>query len=89
MAGYPERFAQEALGHNSKAVHRAYARHAEVTVPSLEEYQKHRSEAKVIPFPAKTASPSGETLPVGNPQIPAPTEIHAGGLPDRKWSNAG
>ncbi len=23
-AGYPERFAQEALGHNSKAVHRAY-----------------------------------------------------------------
>jgi len=24
--GYPERFAQEALGHNSKAVHRAYAR---------------------------------------------------------------
>lgn len=25
-AGYPERFAQEALGHNSKAVHRAYAR---------------------------------------------------------------
>jgi integrase len=28
-AGYPERFAQEALGHNSKAVHRAYARKAE------------------------------------------------------------
>ena len=27
-AGYPERFAQEALGHNSKAVHRAYARGA-------------------------------------------------------------
>jgi integrase len=25
-AGYPERFAQEALGHNSKAVHRAYAK---------------------------------------------------------------
>jgi integrase len=23
-AGYPERFAQEALGHNPKAVHRAY-----------------------------------------------------------------
>ena len=27
--GYPERFAQEALGHNSKAVHRAYARKAQ------------------------------------------------------------
>jgi hypothetical protein len=25
-AGYPERFAMENLGHNSKAVHRAYAR---------------------------------------------------------------
>jgi len=25
IAGYPERFAQLALGHNSKAVHRAYA----------------------------------------------------------------
>jgi integrase len=24
VAGYPERFAQEALGHSSKAVHRAY-----------------------------------------------------------------
>lgn len=28
--GFPERFAQQALGHNSKAVHRAYAKHAEV-----------------------------------------------------------
>ena len=27
-AGYPERFAQQALGHNSKAVHRAYAKNA-------------------------------------------------------------
>ena len=37
-AGYPERFAQEALGHNSKAVHRAYARKAQVELPSLGEY---------------------------------------------------
>jgi len=37
--GYPERFAQEALGHNSKAVHRAYAKKAQVRVPSLEEYE--------------------------------------------------
>lgn len=33
-AGYPERFAQLALGHGSKAVHRAYARQARVTLPS-------------------------------------------------------
>jgi integrase len=38
-AGYPERFAQEALGHNSKAVHRAYARKAQVKLPSLEEFE--------------------------------------------------
>ena len=38
--GFPERFAQQALGHNSKAVHSAYARHAEVTVPSLDDWEK-------------------------------------------------
>jgi hypothetical protein len=31
--GYPERFAQEALGHNSKAVHRSYSRKAKVRLP--------------------------------------------------------
>ncbi len=35
--GYPERFAQQALGHNSKAVHHAYSKRAEVTVPSLDD----------------------------------------------------
>lgn len=44
-AGYPERFAMENLGHNSKAVHRAYARKAQVQLPSLEEYEK-----KIIPL---------------------------------------
>jgi integrase len=38
--GYPERFAQEALGHNSKAVHRAYAKRALMTIPSLEDYEQ-------------------------------------------------
>ena len=38
--GYPEQFAQQALGHNSKAVHHAYAKHAEVTVPSLDDWEK-------------------------------------------------
>jgi len=45
IAGYPERFAQEALGHNSAAVHRAYAKKAQVTLPPLEEYEK-----KIVPF---------------------------------------
>jgi integrase len=39
-AGYPERFAQAALGHSSKAVHRSYAKLARVVCPSLEEYEK-------------------------------------------------
>ena len=37
---YPERFAQQALGHNSKAVHHASSKHAEVTVPSLDDWEK-------------------------------------------------
>src|ERR1022692_4590315 len=45
--GYPERFAQEALGHNSIAVHRAYAKKAKVKLPSLEEYER-----KIVPFSA-------------------------------------
>jgi len=44
VAGYSQRFAQMALGHNSKAIHRAYARKAQVVLPSLEEY-----EQKIVP----------------------------------------
>jgi integrase len=38
--GFPERFAQEALGHASKAVHRAYAKKAKVLIPPLDEYER-------------------------------------------------
>jgi hypothetical protein len=38
-------FAQEALGHNGKAVHRAYAKKAQMKIPSLEEYE-HRIAVK-------------------------------------------
>jgi len=48
--GYPERFAQEALGHNSKAVHRAYARKAKVITPALESYE--RTETNIVPLAA-------------------------------------
>ncbi len=41
-AGYPERFAMENLGQNSKAVHRAYSRKAQVELPSLGEYERRR-----------------------------------------------
>lgn len=38
--GYPERWAQHALGHSSKAVHRAYAKSAFVVCPPLERYEE-------------------------------------------------
>ena len=46
VAGMPERYAQQALGHSSKAFARAYSKNAKVIVPSLEEY-----EAKIVPMP--------------------------------------
>jgi len=57
-AGYPERFAQEALGHASKAVHRAYAKKAKVELPPLEDFEKkiiHLNAAKAAA--ATTAQP--------------------------------
>ncbi|MDB6094041.1 MAG: Phage integrase family protein [Verrucomicrobia bacterium] len=57
IAGYPERFAQLALGHNSKAVHRAYSRNAQVTLPPLEEYENKPPLAPVIPLPTPDHPP--------------------------------
>jgi hypothetical protein len=42
-----QRFAQEALGHNSKAVHRAYAKRALMKIPSLEKYERQATD-KII-----------------------------------------
>ncbi len=41
-AGYPERFAQVNLGHNSRAMARAYSRKAPVEMPSLSEYERQQ-----------------------------------------------
>jgi integrase len=60
VCGYPERFAQKALGHNSKAVHRAYARRSQVTVPALEDYEKEFSQRKVVPFSAPELNTTSE-----------------------------
>jgi len=53
-AGMPERYAQEALGHASKAVHRAYANGAAVAVPSIEQYESAKP-TNVIPFSSTPA----------------------------------
>jgi hypothetical protein len=39
-AHYPQRCAQEALGQQSAAVHRASAKNAAVTIPSLDEWEE-------------------------------------------------
>ena len=57
-AGYPERFAQAALGHNSAAIHRAYARKAQVKLPALEEYERALNR-KILDFPAVTTKSTG------------------------------
>jgi integrase len=49
--GYPERWAQNALGHNSRAVHEAYAKSAVALCPPLEQY-----EGKNVPFPTTCVS---------------------------------
>ena len=45
VVGMPERFAQAALGHNSKAIHRAYAKKAIIIAPSLEDYEMKAAAA--------------------------------------------
>jgi integrase len=45
-AGYPERFAQVNLGHNSKAMARAYSKKAPVEMPALSEYEKQHKVAR-------------------------------------------
>lgn len=57
-AGYPERFAQEALGHNSKAMARAYSRKAQVELPSLGEYERQRA----VFAQAKVAEPTAQVV---------------------------
>jgi hypothetical protein len=50
---------QEALGHNSKAMHRAYANRALMKIPSLEEYEKRQA------IPARTAERPTSPFPIG------------------------
>jgi integrase len=48
--GYPQRFAQEALGHSSRAIHEAYAKGAFVVCPALDEYEATAAQ-KIIEMP--------------------------------------
>jgi integrase len=58
-SGYPERFAMQALGHNSAAVHRAYAKGARLTMPTLEDYEAGgQGTGKIIPLSSAVNSES-------------------------------
>ncbi len=50
-AGMPERLAMVALGHNSSAIHRVYAKGASLVAPSLDNYSAagHPAETKKTP----------------------------------------
>ncbi len=54
--GYPERYAQAALGHSSAAVHRHYAKGAQVKIPALEDFERIQNERKIVPMPAAKIS---------------------------------
>jgi integrase len=57
IVGMPERFAQAALGHNSKAIHRAYAKKAQIIAPSLEDYeQKAAAQTVTVSLPQIVAA---------------------------------
>ena len=94
--GYPERFAQQALGHNSKAVHRAYSKHAEVTVPSLDDWEKQwkRQPGAGGPWPVSSGQGVGNGMP--KPKLvpvdfkgPAPAATDAENEPARAAARIG
>jgi integrase len=81
--GYPERFAQQALGHNSKAVHRAYAKNADVIVPSLDDWETHwRTTQQPPPKPElKMPNPPPQPGPAPTPESPQAPQRPGDGLP--------
>ena len=64
---YPERLAQEALGHGSKAVHRAYAKGVNPEHMTIGEWKRRQAALNVVPVefrkPASTSA-GGETTVV-------------------------
>ena len=69
QAGMPERFAQAALGHSSKAVHRAYAKGAIMEIPCLEDMLREKP----------VSHPRAATVPVEPPAMAAKqSDPHSG-----------
>jgi integrase len=61
-AGYPERWAQVHLGHNSRAMAEHYSRGAELVLPSLENWTVEAGKIVTVEFkPAEAVA--GNTVP--------------------------
>jgi hypothetical protein len=61
-AGYPERYAQETLGHQSSSFARFYSKRAAVELPPLEQYEKRNTpSAPTTPAPNIIPLPAPET----------------------------
>jgi integrase len=62
QAGMPERFAQAALGHSSKAVHRAYAKGAIMEIPCLEDMLREKAATIQRAAPSAMESPAASVI---------------------------
>ena len=60
-AGYPERWAQIALGHGSKAMARHYSKNAEVVLPSLESWKADPNKVVVVQFKENMQAAAAQT----------------------------
>lgn len=94
--GYPERWAQYALGHSSKAVHRAYAKAAFVICPPLEQYEGRQQRAPAVPFENSDVQGASAPQPSAIPRkrtfdgraAPEPRAVHSLSLPNPSLSSA-
>ena len=75
-AGYPERYAQETLGHQSSTFARFYSKRASVELPPLEQYEKRNaptapppSPPNIIPLLAATATATTPSEPAALPAV--------------------
>lgn len=76
IAGMPERFAQAALGHSSKAVHRAYAKGAIMEIPCLEDMLRDKAATN-----QRAASILSEPPAAARISLEPPTEESIGRYP--------
>ena len=65
-AGYPERYAQETLGHQSSSFARFYSKRAAVELPPLEQYEKRNT-----PSAPQPPAPAPNIIPLPAPETAA------------------